>query len=64
MAEPAQIGFLRIAEAATVLTENGLDARFDFGMAFRRKLWKIDGLLLRAEPARWIGKAPAKIRAR
>ncbi len=55
---------MRIGEAAAVLREDGLDARFDFGMAFGRKLGEVRGLLLRGELAGSIGKAPAKVRGR
>jgi len=37
-AKSAKVGLLRVGEAAAVLVENGLNARFDFGVAFRRKL--------------------------
>jgi hypothetical protein len=64
MAEAAEVGLLRIVEAATVLTEDGLDACFYFGMAFRRKLGEIGRLLLRGKLAGWIGKTPVKVRGR
>ena len=62
MAKAPEVGLLGIVKAATVLTEDGLDARFDFGMTFGGKLWEIGGLLLRGEPAGWIERAPAKVR--
>ena len=64
MAEPAEIDFLRVGEAASVLTQDGLDAGFDFGMAFGGKLGEICGLLIQREPAGWIGKAPATVGGR
>jgi len=45
IAKSAEVGLLRLVEAATVLTEDGLDASFYFSMALRRKLREVRRLL-------------------
>src|ERR1700675_2508387 len=58
-AKPADVCLLRIGEAAGVLAEDGLNARFDFSVALGRKLRQVRGLL--RSVARRIGRAPAKV---
>src|SRR5438093_9314578 len=45
--QPSNIGLLSIRKALSILGEDGLNPRFDFGLAFRRKLGQVWGLLRR-----------------
>src|SRR6202158_6350313 len=43
-AKPANLCLLRVGESPAVLAEDGLNARFDFGVALGRKLGQVRGL--------------------
>src|ERR1700687_281698 len=45
IAKPAKVGLLRFGEAAGILAEDGLNARFHLGAAFGRKLGPVRGVL-------------------
>src|SRR5260370_38884126 len=58
IAKPANVRFLRVRQAGTILAEDGLNAPFDLGVPFGRKLGEVGGL--RRDLGRQMGEGPAE----